>query len=198
MSYDAIFRIAIIGDCGVGKSSIVNKFTHNEFNITSTSTIGVEFASKIIIRCGKKCKLQIWDLSGNPAYIDLINMYLKNVCYVVLVYDITNTSTFLHIQDWYNNVKNIVKKNTGMLIVGNKTDLVSNSIITTKNLAELSDTLNIPYITTSCNNTKLINTLFNTILVNINKQRDNNEKTRAIIPISAKKRESACSRCAIM
>ena len=67
--YDYLFKVVLIGDSGVGKSNLLSRFTRNEFNLESKSTIGVEFATKSIVAEGKKIKAQIWDTAGQERYL---------------------------------------------------------------------------------------------------------------------------------
>ena len=204
MSFDFIFKIAILGDTGVGKSSIVNKFARNTFNLTPGPTIGVEFDSKIIKNNGSKYKLQIWDMSGNKAYLNLIQMYLKNVAYVLLVYDISNKESFLNIKNWYNIIKKKIPHNAGIMIVCNKTDLYKKctntfSFVADEQLKHLSEELRIPYTKTTCNKTNSVDNLFRTLLDNIHKKgilpRTSYKK---YTPITETRPTKRCSNCSIM
>ncbi len=64
--YDYLFKIVLVGDSGVGKSNLLSRFTQNEFNLESKSTIGVEFATRSVQIRGSTVKAQIWDTAGNP------------------------------------------------------------------------------------------------------------------------------------
>jgi len=66
--YDYLFKVVLIGDSGVGKSNLLSRFTRNEFNLESKSTIGVEFATRSIQVDGKTIKAQIWDTAGQERY----------------------------------------------------------------------------------------------------------------------------------
>ncbi|KAK6309430.1 hypothetical protein J4Q44_G00208930, partial [Coregonus suidteri] len=66
--YDYLFKVVLIGDSGVGKSNLLSRFTRNEFNLESKSTIGVEFATRSIQVDGKTVKAQIWDTAGQERY----------------------------------------------------------------------------------------------------------------------------------
>lgn len=77
--YDYLFKLVIIGDSGVGKSNLLSRFTRNEFNLESKSTIGVEFATKTLDFDSKVIKAQIWDTAGQERY----NLFL--FCFLVFV-----------------------------------------------------------------------------------------------------------------
>ncbi|OMP02604.1 Small GTPase superfamily [Corchorus olitorius] len=67
--YDYLFKLVLIGDSGVGKSNLLSRFTRNEFNLESKSTIGVEFATKSLSIDGKVIKAQIWDTAGQERLV---------------------------------------------------------------------------------------------------------------------------------
>ena len=73
--YDYLFKVVLIGDSGVGKSNLLSRFTKNEFNLESRTTIGVEFATKCIECDGKVIKAQIWDTAGQERYRAITSAY---------------------------------------------------------------------------------------------------------------------------
>ena len=75
--YDYLFKVVLIGDSGVGKSNLLSRFTRNEFNLESKSTIGVEFATKSIQAEGKTIKAQIWDTAGQERYRAITSAYYR-------------------------------------------------------------------------------------------------------------------------
>lgn len=87
--YDYLFKLVLIGDSGVGKSNLLSRFTRNEFNLESKSTIGVEFATKSLNVDGKVIKAQIWDTAGQERYIFLkaqILIFVVYICSYCFVY----------------------------------------------------------------------------------------------------------------
>jgi Ras-related protein Rab-11A len=91
---DYQLKIVLVGDSGVGKSNIISKFTKNEFNFESKTTIGVEFASKVVNIDDKTIKVQIWDTAGQERYRSMASAYYRGAVGALLVYDITRASSF--------------------------------------------------------------------------------------------------------
>ena len=87
-------KIIILGDSGVGKSNILSKFTRNEFNLESKTTIGVEFALRTITVEDKIIKAQIWDTAGQEKFESLMTSYYRGAVGALIVYDITNELSF--------------------------------------------------------------------------------------------------------
>ena len=90
-----LFPVVLIGDSGVGKSNLLSRFTRNEFNLESKSTIGVEFATRSIQVDGKTIKAQIWDTAGQERYRAITSAYYRGAVGALLVYDIGNYQTVL-------------------------------------------------------------------------------------------------------
>ena len=86
--------MVLVGDSGVGKSNIISRFTKNEFNLESKTTIGVEFATKVVEIEGEPIKVQIWDTAGQERYRSMASAYYRGAVGALLVYDITRASSF--------------------------------------------------------------------------------------------------------
>lgn len=91
---DYHYKIVLVGDSGVGKSNIISRFTKNEFNLESKTTIGVEFATKTLIVDDKTVKVQIWDTAGQERYRSMASAYYRGANGALLVYDITRSTSF--------------------------------------------------------------------------------------------------------
>lgn len=113
----------MIGDSGVGKSNLLSRFTRNEFNLDSKSTIGVEFATRSIEVDGKKIKAQIWDTAGQERYRAITSAYYRKAVGAILVYDIAKHGTYDSVERWLDELKQHAEKDTVTLLVGNKSDL---------------------------------------------------------------------------
>ena len=103
--YDYLFKVVVIGDSGVGKSNLLSRFTRNEFNLESKSTIGVEFATKSIKTEGKTIKAQIWDTAGQERYRAITSAYYRGAVGALVVYDITKDVSFTNVSKWLAELK---------------------------------------------------------------------------------------------
>lgn len=121
--YDYLFKIVLIGDSGVGKSNLLSRFTTNEFNIESKSTIGVEFATRTIEVEGKKIKAQIWDTAGQERYRAITSAYYRGAVGALIVYDISKSSTYENCNHWLAELKENADDNVAVGLIGNKSDL---------------------------------------------------------------------------
>ena len=129
MNEDKLLNYVILGDSGVGKSSILNQFIKYDFNSNQSTTVGLEFCvSKININ-GYNINLHIWDLSGQCTYQNLVKKYCNEANGVILVYDVNNRRTFNYLEKWIFDIRNNTRPNIKIILVGNKTDL-DNRVVT--------------------------------------------------------------------
>ena len=115
--------VVLIGDSGVGKSNLLSRFTRDEFNLESKSTIGVEFATKSIKTEGKTIKAQIWDTAGQERYRAITSAYYRGAVGALLVYDISKANTFENCERWLKELRDHADANIVIMLVGNKSDL---------------------------------------------------------------------------
>ncbi|KAJ3656070.1 hypothetical protein Zmor_015172 [Zophobas morio] len=116
-------KILIIGESGVGKSSILVRFTEDNFDPDQTLTIGVDFKTKKLSVDGNTVKLAIWDTAGQERFRTLTPSYYREAQGAILVYDVTNYSTFAKLETWLSELETYsTKPNIVKMIVGNKID----------------------------------------------------------------------------
>jgi len=123
MSYDYLFKIVLVGDCGVGKTQIRNRYTLDEFNPQSKSTIGVEFAFKTVNINGNDIKGQIWDTSGEERYRAITSAYYRGSVGAILVFDVTKPKSFESLENWASQLRQYADENIVVCVVGNKVEI---------------------------------------------------------------------------
>eukprot|EP00922_Rhytidocystis_sp_ex-Travisia-forbesii_P019959 GHVS01029451.1.p1 GENE.GHVS01029451.1~~GHVS01029451.1.p1 ORF type:complete len:209 (+),score=31.69 GHVS01029451.1:402-1028(+) len=123
-NYDHLFKILIVGESGVGKSSILVRFTDDEFNEKQLSTIGVDFKVKYMFLGGKRLKLAVWDTAGQERFRTLTSSYYRGAQGVILVYDTSNRNTFENLGSWLEEVRKYSTNAEAVkMLVGNKIDV---------------------------------------------------------------------------
>mmetsp|Transcript_15326 Transcript_15326/g.32447 ORF Transcript_15326/g.32447 Transcript_15326/m.32447 type:complete len:242 (+) Transcript_15326:235-960(+) len=124
--YDHLFKLLMIGDAAVGKSSMLIRFTDDAFDEHIQSTIGVDFKVKHLELNNKRIKLTVWDTAGQERFRTLTSSYYRGAQGVVMVYDVTRRDSFDNLEHWLKEVK-LYSPNNGegvvKLLVGNKIDL---------------------------------------------------------------------------
>ena len=120
---DISFKIIIIGDCGVGKSSLSLRATKNEFIESYKATIAFEFYIFNIKINNLNINLQIWDTCGQEEYRSLISSFYKNSSLAIIVYAIDNITSFNNVDSWIKDLKQYSNPNIKIILIGNKNDL---------------------------------------------------------------------------
>merc|ERR1711998_227990 len=166
--YDYLFKVVLIGDSGVGKSNLLTRFTRNEFNRESKSTIGVEFATQTIQVEKKMIKAQIWDTAGQERYRAITSAYYRGAVGALLVYDITKHTTFDDVRTiWLEELRNNADANIVVMLVGNKSDLRHLRDVTTEEAWEFAQKHNLSFIETSALGGENVDKAFQNILTEI-------------------------------
>uniref|UniRef100_A0A673C1V4 Ras-related protein Rab-15 n=1 Tax=Sphaeramia orbicularis TaxID=375764 RepID=A0A673C1V4_9TELE len=120
--YDVLFRLLMLGDSGVGKTSMLRRFTESEFDSSHISTIGIDFKMKTLEIDGVKVRVQIWDTAGQERYQTITKQYYRRAQGIIFVYDITNEPSFQRIVKWAGDVDEFAPTEVNRILVGNKTD----------------------------------------------------------------------------
>jgi len=147
--FDVILKVVLIGDSGVGKSNLLSRYTRNEFNLESKSTIGVEFATRSIKIDGKQVKAQIWDTAGQERFRTITTAYYRGAMGILLVYDITNEKSFDNIKTWIQNIKQHASEDVEKMILGNKCDMEDKRHISTEQGQRLAAEHGVEFMETS-------------------------------------------------
>jgi len=98
MQYDYLVKLLLIGDSGVGKSSLLVKFADDRFSPHIQQTIGMDFKVKMLNLGGKRVKLQIWDTAGQERFHTITQQYYRNAMGIMLVYDVSNEESFNNVR----------------------------------------------------------------------------------------------------
>ena len=120
---DLSFKIIIIGDSFVGKSSLANKAVKNKFDELYSTTLGFDYFSFFVKIDGKILKLQIWDTCGQEIYQSLITNFYRNSSLAIMIYAINNRKSFEHIDNWLKAIKINSNPDAKIFLIGNKADL---------------------------------------------------------------------------
>jgi small GTP-binding protein len=169
MSYDYIFKILIIGSLATGKTAITERFTRNRFNCVHNSTIGVDFSSVLTtVNNTDRIKIHLWDTAGNKSFGPIINSYYRGVAGTVIVFDISNRKSYDAINYWYNQIEeHSDNDNMSILLIGNKSDISSNRVVSYEEASLLAKTLNMIYYETSAKNNENIYESFHSLIKDI-------------------------------
>ncbi|EDO32176.1 predicted protein [Nematostella vectensis] len=145
------FRIILIGDSTVGKSSLLRQFTEGQFFENSDPTVGVDFHVRVLeLKGDVRIKLQIWDTAGQERFRSITYSYYRNTVGCLIIYDITNRDSFVNVMDWYKEAKQCVEEaEVVFMLVGHKIDKESKRVVSTEEGECFAEAHNMMFIETS-------------------------------------------------
>jgi len=129
--YDYLFKLLIIGDAGVGKSSLLLRFADNTFTSAYINTIGVDFKIRTVNIDGMTIKLQIWDTAGQERFRTITATYYRGTHGVIVVYDVTEKESFENVRRWMAEIDNncdTQQNPVNRVLVGNKCDMEDHEV----------------------------------------------------------------------
>ena len=123
--FDVKYKIMVLGESKVGKTSLIKRFTKDQFGGVYLTTVGMDFQDKIIEIEDKKIRLQVWDTAGQERFRNVTKSYFQSSHGLLVVYDITDKESFEKINFWMKNIKENAPENAKLILVGNKCDLAN-------------------------------------------------------------------------
>lgn len=117
------FKVLILGDMAVGKTCFLVRFCEGKFEQSMMSTIGIDFRNKYLMHEGQKIELELWDTAGQERFRSITKNYFKGTDGIILLYDITNRTTYSNVKTWMMSIKDMLNiKDLAVVICGNKCD----------------------------------------------------------------------------
>ena len=147
--YDYLFKVLLIGNSSVGKSSLLLRFVDNQWSDLFVPTIGVDFKIRTMEIDNKNVKLQIWDTAGQERFKNITASYYRGAHGIFVVYDISDTVSFKNINNWLIEIEKNANKNVYKILVGNKCDLEDKRTVSYQQGKELAETYGMQFIETS-------------------------------------------------
>lgn len=159
------FKLILIGDSGVGKSSLLTRYVNDVYNTSFMSTIGIDFKVKTIELEGKKIKLQIWDTAGQERFRKIVSSYYRGAQGIAFVFDLTDSKSFNNLAYWISDVKKQIEDDSHIktILIGTKADLIGKHPDTNVNQKYIHNFLkstSMPYVETSANTGIGVNSAF--------------------------------------
>lgn len=198
--YDHLFKLLIIGDSGVGKSSILLRFADNMFSGSYITTIGVDFKIRTINIDGEKVKLQIWDTAGQERFRTITSTYYRGTHGVIIVYDVTNAESFVNVKRWLHEIEQNCEV-VNRVLVGNKDDCPELKVVETQDAQKFAERMGVQLYETSAKENQNIEEVFNCITKLVlqskkaQQQKADEDKSSGGIKLdksSRKKKKSGC------
>jgi len=160
-----ISKTVVIGDPAVGKTSLLKQFTTHQFQEKYLPTVGVNIVKEPIELEEKDATVNVmfWDIAGQPQFYMLHKPYFKGADAIILVFDVTRSSTFSNVKNWYQTAVKFGLSGVPRILVANKIDLKEDRKIILPMIKHRADELNCPYLETSALTGKNVDLLFKNV-----------------------------------
>ena len=162
-NYDFIFKVLLLGNSDVGKSSLLLRYVDAVWSDTFVPTIGVDFKVKTIDIGDKKVKLQIWDTAGQERFRNVVSTYFRGAHGILLIYDVTNRDSFKNLENWLIEIEKNASENVLKILIGNKNDLEDERDITPDEGKAFANRNGMQFIETSAKMNTNVNEAFETL-----------------------------------
>eukprot|EP01038_Epipyxis_sp_PR26KG_P012350 gene12350-16564_t len=170
-------KLLMLGDSAVGKSALIDRYTNNSFSPAYISTVGVDFRVKNIVVDDKRIKLQIWDTAGQERFRSISKSYYKSANGILLVYDVTDRSSFDSIRNWIKQIQMHADSGVCKILVGNKCDCENDRKITEEEGLKLSKEYKISFCETSAKDDVNVENSFLTLVGDIIRNHPSNRNS---------------------
>ncbi|KAL0484144.1 Ras-related protein Rab [Acrasis kona] len=164
------YKILVVGDSGVGKSSIISSFKSGDFNESTSPTIGVEFLEKTINTVDGSFNLKVIDSAGQNMFRAIVKPFFRDIQGVVIVYDITDQKTFDHVRDWIKLTNDYAPDDVKIVLAGNKKDLEEDREVTFVDATDFATKNNVIVAETTAKQANTIDKLFTDLVERIFKR----------------------------
>jgi small GTP-binding protein len=156
-----IFKFIIVGNSAVGKSCLLLRFDEDRFQPIHDVTVGVTFSIKMLQIEGQDVKVQIWDTAGQEIFRSITRSYYRDSACAIIVYDITDKSSFDKIEDWIRDVRNLAPPDCLLVLFGNKLDLAAQRAIPAEQGQDLAERHGLYFFETSAATGQNVSHAFN-------------------------------------
>ncbi|XP_031821612.1 ras-related protein Rab-37 isoform X2 [Sarcophilus harrisii] len=147
---ELLHKTILVGDSGVGKTSLLVQFDQGKFIPGSFSaTVGIGFTNKVVTVDGTKVKLQIWDTAGQERFRSVTHAYYRDAQALLLLYDITNRSSFENIRAWLTEIHEYAQRDVVIMLLGNKADVSRERVVRSEDGETLAREYGVPFMETS-------------------------------------------------
>mmetsp|Transcript_18071 Transcript_18071/g.31169 ORF Transcript_18071/g.31169 Transcript_18071/m.31169 type:complete len:205 (+) Transcript_18071:58-672(+) len=174
--HDLFFKIVLVGDSGVGKSSLLLRFVANTFPAPQLS-VGVDFKVRTVQVNDKVIKTQIWDPAGNERYRSITKAYYRGADAVVIVFDVTNEASFNSVGSWIKDIDEEGLEAIPKVLVGNKSDLGAVRVVSTKDAEAMAKRLGMQFFETSARTNSSVEDIFMTLVRSISSRPEVEKKS---------------------
>jgi small GTP-binding protein len=170
------FKLLLIGEQAVGKSSLMNRYVDNVFEVNIMGTAGLDLKKKVVEINKEKVKVYIFDTAGQERFRTIAKNQYKKADAIIIIYDVTDRKSFECVNDWINSIKSDVDPVMERLLIGNKIDLVNERTVSQKEGNKIAEKYAMPFIETSAKESLNVEEAFIKVINNLYYKENKNSK----------------------
>jgi len=196
-------QLLMIGDSGVGKSSLLLRYSDNSFNKSYMATIGIDFRCKTVEMegCQKPVQVQVWDTAGQERFRVLTRNYFRGADGIMLTFDVTNRPSFENVGYWMRQIVELAGHDVIVYLVGNKADRTDHRVILQDEGKRLANKYCIPYFECSAKSGSGVHEAYASITREVTKlvKKKNQFKPKdSIAPVRSRQQKRSCPQCVLI
>ena len=188
-------KLCMLGETQVGKTSLVIRFAKNNFNPYSEPTIGASYMSRKITYQGTEFKYNIWDTAGQERFKGLASLYYRGAAVAIIVYDVTEESSFEKVNFWMKEVERNGPPNIVCAIAANKCDLDEKRVISTERGRQYAESMRAVFVEVSAKTSKNVELLFTEICKHLPNEESQPRRPNYGLPQQQQKNEENSKCC---
>ncbi|XP_046890340.1 EF-hand calcium-binding domain-containing protein 4B [Hypomesus transpacificus] len=188
---DRLFKVVLVGNSSVGKTSLLRRFCDDLFYPGTAATVGIDYSVKTITVDSSQVALQMWDTAGQERYRSITKQFFRKADGVVVMYDITSEQSFTAVRQWLTSVQEGAGEDIPIMLLGNKTDKESEREVqgrVGKKLAK--DHQLIFYECSACSGHNVVDSMVH--LARVLKEQEDRQKEKTVILVNSPKKRSCC------
>lgn len=171
------FKVVLLGEGRVGKTSILLRYTKGEYSDRQVSTLQASYLDKKVTIGTTNVQLSIWDTAGQERFHALGPIYYRDASGALLVYDITDAESFNKVKNWVKELRKIVGNDIVIVIAGNKVDLEKNRNVNEQEAIQYAESVGAAHFHTSAKANRGLDEVFNSLATKMLEKKGSKEKT---------------------
>ncbi|XP_031714968.1 ras and EF-hand domain-containing protein isoform X2 [Anarrhichthys ocellatus] len=189
---DRLFKVVLVGNSSVGKTSLLHSFCEGRFHPTTTATVGVDYSVKTLSLDNMQVAMQLWDTAGQERYHSITKQFFRKADGVVVMYDVTVKESFRAVQPWLSNVQEAAGIGIPILILGNKMDMDGKRAVSFKEAEQLADENKVMFFEVSAYTAKNVTESLTHLARVLMEQEDRVRDTTVILSAPPLKKKACC------
>ncbi len=174
--YDHLVKLVMVGDAGIGKSSLLSKFTSGAFNQNYLTTVGVDLLFTTVEVEQKRVRFQLWDTAGAERFRSITASFYRGAHVIIVAFDVTNGDSYMSLPRWISEARRYKNSECDVILVATKADDDENRQVDSDHILALETTYGIPCVETSAKSSKNVNELFDIIAHDQMKKKEEERK----------------------